>query len=140
MVLVDIDLTSFSFHLRIYCLLKVEAVIGSKVSNFSWTMWQSFVFNLVRPILDEIYVKIGKGECGINSCSGSSSFGAVDEDKCKKTNSRKPPKPPRRPKGPLLDAADQKLVSEIAELAMRKHARMKRDEEDEGTKDIIIKQ
>ncbi|KAE8697165.1 hypothetical protein F3Y22_tig00110630pilonHSYRG00048 [Hibiscus syriacus] len=48
------------------------------------------------------------------------------EDKCKKTNSRKPPKPPLPPKGPLLDAADQESVREIAELAMRKRARMKR--------------
>ncbi|XWS36080.1 hypothetical protein CRYUN_Cryun20dG0053200 [Craigia yunnanensis] len=99
--------------------------------------------------------RIGKGECGINSCSSSSIFGAVEgenmeflvdknsegeenhelmalveknfaEDKCKKTNTRKPPKPPRPPKGPLLDAADQKLVKEIAEHAMRKRARMKR--------------
>ncbi|KAK6260356.1 hypothetical protein QQP08_000435 [Theobroma cacao] len=99
--------------------------------------------------------RIGKGECSINSCSSSSSFGGVEgenmeflvdknsegeesrdlvalaeknfaEEKCKKTNSRKPPKPPRPPKGPLLDAADQKLVREIAELAMRKRARMKR--------------
>ncbi|XVF32921.1 hypothetical protein REPUB_Repub17cG0124700 [Reevesia pubescens] len=99
--------------------------------------------------------RIGKGEGGINSFSSSSSFGVVEgenmvflvdknsegeenhelmalveknfaEDKCKKTNSRKPPKPPRPPKGPLLDAADQKLVREIAELAMRKRARMKR--------------
>ncbi|XVF72772.1 hypothetical protein PTKIN_Ptkin12aG0147600 [Pterospermum kingtungense] len=99
--------------------------------------------------------RIGKGEYGINSCSSSSSFSVVDgenmeflvdkisegeenhelvalveksfrEEKCKKTNSRKPPKPPRPPKGPLLDAADQKLVREIAELAMRKRARMKR--------------
>ncbi|XVE73472.1 hypothetical protein DITRI_Ditri11bG0120600 [Diplodiscus trichospermus] len=88
----------------------------------------------------------GKGECGINSCSSSSSLGAIEgenieflvdknsegeeksftEEKCKKTSSRKPPKPPRPPKGPLLDAADQKLVREIAELAMRKRARMKR--------------
>ncbi|KAL4339374.1 hypothetical protein GQ457_08G021780 [Hibiscus cannabinus] len=99
--------------------------------------------------------RIVKGESGINSCSSSSSFGAVvDENaeffidknsegeenheavvpaeknsrevKCKKANSRKPPKPPRPPKGPLLDAADQKLVREITELAMRKRARMKR--------------
>ncbi|KAE8697952.1 putative glycerol-3-phosphate acyltransferase 3-like [Hibiscus syriacus] len=48
------------------------------------------------------------------------------EDKCKKTNSRKPPKPPLPPKGPLLDAADQELVREIVELTMRKRARMKR--------------
>ncbi|KAE8727574.1 Detected protein of unknown function [Hibiscus syriacus] len=90
-----------------------------------------------------------KGERGINSCSSSSSFGGVEgenvelltdknsegeenhefvvlaeknlgEAKCKKTNTRKSPKPPRPPKGPLLDAADQKLVREIAELAMRK--------------------
>lgn len=108
-------------------------------------------------VLSDLFIfdRIGKGECGINSCSSSSSFGAVEgenteffvdknsegednhelmvlveknltEEKCKKTNSRKPPKPPRPPKGPLLDAADQKLVREIAELAMRKHARIKR--------------
>ncbi|XP_022757822.1 uncharacterized protein LOC111304981 [Durio zibethinus] len=99
--------------------------------------------------------RVGKGECGINSCSSSSTFSAVEGenmeflvdknsegeenhellafveknftgDKHKKTNSRKPPKPPRPPKGPRLDAADQKLVREIAELAMRKRARMKR--------------
>ncbi|XP_022728431.1 uncharacterized protein LOC111283988 [Durio zibethinus] len=97
--------------------------------------------------------RIGKGECGINSCGSSSSFGAVEgenmefladknseqenhelmalvnknspEDKYKKTSPRKPPKPPRPPKGPLLDAVDQKLVREITELAMRKRARMK---------------
>ncbi|GMI66648.1 hypothetical protein like AT1G02380 [Hibiscus trionum] len=99
--------------------------------------------------------RVGKGKCGKNSSGNSSSFGSVEdenveflvdkssegeenrglmalvennfaEDKCKKTNSRKPPKPPRPPKGPLLDAADQELVREIAELSMRKRARMKR--------------
>ncbi|KAG8653313.1 hypothetical protein MANES_05G013000v8 [Manihot esculenta] len=48
------------------------------------------------------------------------------EQKKKKKNSRKAPKPPRPPKGPLLDAADQKLVQEITELAMRKRARIER--------------
>ncbi|XP_057995577.1 uncharacterized protein LOC131169120 isoform X1 [Hevea brasiliensis] len=48
------------------------------------------------------------------------------EEKKKKKNSRKAPKPPRPPKGPSLDAADQKLVQEITELAMRKRARIER--------------
>jgi hypothetical protein len=50
----------------------------------------------------------------------------VDIEKLKK-NARKPPKPPRPPKGALiLDAADRKLVRELAELAMRKRARVER--------------
>ncbi|MBA0715118.1 hypothetical protein Golax_014040 [Gossypium laxum] len=48
------------------------------------------------------------------------------EDNCKKKNSRKPTKPPRTSKAPLLDAADQQLVREIAELSLRKRARIKR--------------
>ncbi|KAF2325075.1 hypothetical protein GH714_022641 [Hevea brasiliensis] len=48
------------------------------------------------------------------------------EEKKKKKNSRQAPKPPRPPKGPSLDAADQKLVQEITELAMRKRARIER--------------
>lgn len=43
-----------------------------------------------------------------------------------KKNSRKPPKPPRPPKGPSLDAADRKLVRELADVAMRKRARTER--------------
>ncbi|KAG6704178.1 hypothetical protein I3842_07G123000 [Carya illinoinensis] len=44
-----------------------------------------------------------------------------------KKNARKPPKPPRPTKGPsILDAADRKLVRELAELAMRKRARVER--------------
>lgn len=50
----------------------------------------------------------------------------IAEEKLKKTNVRKPTKPPRPPKGPTLDLADQKLVREITELAMRKRARTKR--------------
>ncbi|ONI14782.1 hypothetical protein PRUPE_3G008100 [Prunus persica] len=42
----------------------------------------------------------------------------------RKTNSRNAPKPPRPPRGPSLDAADQKLVREITELAKRKRARI----------------
>ncbi|XP_031372007.1 uncharacterized protein LOC116187446 [Punica granatum] len=42
------------------------------------------------------------------------------------TNSRKAPKPPRPPKGPLLDIADQKLVKDIAEVAMKKRLRIER--------------
>lgn len=41
-----------------------------------------------------------------------------------KKNLKKPPKPPRPPKGLSLDAADQKLMKEITELAMRKRARI----------------
>ncbi|BBG98585.1 hypothetical protein Prudu_008024 [Prunus dulcis] len=42
----------------------------------------------------------------------------------RKTNSRNAPKPPRPPRGPSLDAADQKLVREITDLAKRKRARI----------------
>ncbi|KAJ9171701.1 hypothetical protein P3X46_015025 [Hevea brasiliensis] len=50
----------------------------------------------------------------------------IVEGKQKKKNSRKAPKPPKPPKGPSLDAADQKLVQEITEIAMRKRARIER--------------
>lgn len=50
-------------------------------------------------------------------------------EKHKKANSRKPPKPPRPSKGPFLDAADQKFVREISELAMRRRARIERIKE-----------
>ncbi|KAJ6675029.1 PROTEIN putative-RELATED [Salix viminalis] len=43
-----------------------------------------------------------------------------------KKNWKPPPKPPRPPKGLSLDAADQKLMKEITELAMRKRARIER--------------
>ncbi|XP_023004656.1 uncharacterized protein LOC111497885 [Cucurbita maxima] len=39
---------------------------------------------------------------------------------------KKAPKPPRPPKGPSLDAADQMLVKEFAELAMKKRSRIER--------------
>lgn len=48
------------------------------------------------------------------------------EEKRKKNKSSKPPKPPRPPKGPLLGPGDEKIVREIAELAMRKRARIER--------------
>lgn len=50
-------------------------------------------------------------------------------EKHKKANSRKPPRPPRPPKGPFLDAADQKFVREISELAMRRRAKIERIKE-----------
>lgn len=42
------------------------------------------------------------------------------------SNPRKPTKPPLPPKGPSLDAGDQKFVMELAELALRKRARIKK--------------
>ncbi|XP_061338452.1 uncharacterized protein LOC133285257 isoform X2 [Gastrolobium bilobum] len=98
----------------------------------------------------------GKSKSGIESCSYSAKsgdVGAVDENnlellvdkglehvpeqlshvngnhtkqKTKPTNPRKPPKPPLPPKGPSLDAGDQKFVKELAELALRKRARIKK--------------
>lgn len=91
-------------------------------------------------------------ETGVETCSSSSKSGDVMDDnvelsvntyledvqkqlslvmnnnakdKNKKTTSM-PPKPPRPPKGPLLDAADQMLVKEMAELALRKRAMTKK--------------
>ena len=48
------------------------------------------------------------------------------KQKTKPGNPRKPSKPPLPPKGPSLDAGDQKFVNELAELALRKRARIKR--------------
>ncbi|XP_060197698.1 uncharacterized protein LOC132626739 [Lycium barbarum] len=45
------------------------------------------------------------------------------KDKRKSTSAKKPPRPPR---GLSLDAADQKLIEEIAELTMIKRARIER--------------
>lgn len=56
------------------------------------------------PFLDEVYV----------------------QEKRPLTNSRKHPKPPRPPKGPLLDVADQKLVRDTAEVAVRKRLMVER--------------
>ncbi|CAL9204629.1 unnamed protein product [Musa hybrid cultivar] len=50
----------------------------------------------------------------------------VGAEKTKKKGCKKPPKPPRPPKSPPLDAADQKLIREISELAMMKRARIER--------------
>lgn len=51
---------------------------------------------------------------------------ACENDRPRKTNSRNASKPPRPPKPPSLDAADQKLVREIIELAKRKRARIEK--------------
>ncbi|KAK7278161.1 hypothetical protein RJT34_23186 [Clitoria ternatea] len=95
-----------------------------------------------------------KGKSGIESCSNSAkSCDVVDENsldlfmgkalehvqhqlplvnvnnanqKTKLTIPKKSPKPPLPPKGPLLDAGDQKFVKELAELALRKRARIKK--------------
>lgn len=48
------------------------------------------------------------------------------KQKTKPYNPRKPPKPPLPPRGPLLDAGDQEFVKELAELALRKRARVKK--------------
>nr|GEY15665.1 PAB-dependent poly(A)-specific ribonuclease [Tanacetum cinerariifolium] len=51
----------------------------------------------------------------------------VGKEKRKKGSSvKKAPKPPRPPRGFSLDAADQKLIKELAELAMMKRARIER--------------
>ncbi|KAK4774515.1 hypothetical protein SAY86_009450 [Trapa natans] len=52
--------------------------------------------------------------------------GMFPQQKCPLTNSRKHPKPPRPPKGPLIDVADQKLIKDTAEFAMRKRLRIER--------------
>ncbi|XP_078446778.1 uncharacterized protein LOC144715687 [Wolffia australiana] len=44
----------------------------------------------------------------------------------KKKAGRKPPKPPRPPRAVSLDAADEKLIQHISELAMLKRARVER--------------
>ncbi|XP_027367329.1 uncharacterized protein LOC113873422 [Abrus precatorius] len=94
-----------------------------------------------------------KGKIGIESCSNSAKSGdvvVVDEDNLQlfvekglehgqqqlsyvngnhvkqKTNPKKPRKPPLPPKGPSLDAGDQRFVKELAELALRKRARIKK--------------
>ncbi|CAI9119047.1 OLC1v1020707C2 [Oldenlandia corymbosa var. corymbosa] len=41
-------------------------------------------------------------------------------------SAKKPPKPPRPPRGMSLDAADQKLMRELHEIAMLKRARIER--------------
>lgn len=92
-----------------------------------------------------------KGKNGIvASCSSSSNWGDVGVDECnlellvdkglepvngnngkqkiKFTNPRKPQKPPLPPKGPSMDAGDHKYVKELAELALRKRARIKKME------------
>ncbi|KAM7278733.1 hypothetical protein ACFE04_005867 [Oxalis oulophora] len=50
----------------------------------------------------------------------------VGKENRKKTNNKKAAKPPRPPKGPSLDAADQKLIREIKQMAMLKRARIER--------------
>lgn len=52
----------------------------------------------------------------------SSENEAKKEEKSKSLSSKKPPRPPR---GLSIDAADQKLIKELSELAMIKRARMK---------------
>ncbi|XP_017220716.1 uncharacterized protein LOC108197575 isoform X2 [Daucus carota subsp. sativus] len=47
-------------------------------------------------------------------------------EKRKTLSAKKPPKPPRPPRGLSLDAADQKLIKEFAQLAMMKRARTER--------------
>ena len=51
---------------------------------------------------------------------------AEAEKKKKKKGGRKPPKPPRPTRGVSLDAADQKVIQQISELAMMKRARIER--------------
>lgn len=48
------------------------------------------------------------------------------EKRKKSSSAKKPPKPPRPPRGFSLDAADQKLIKELAELAIIKRARIER--------------
>ncbi|KAL5069001.1 hypothetical protein RYX36_019888 [Vicia faba] len=90
-----------------------------------------------------------KGKNGIESCSNSSNsggFGGVEDynlellvdrgiehdhgkhgkQKSKSGNPRKPQKPPLPPKGPSLHAGDHRFVKELAELALRKRARVKK--------------
>ncbi|XP_058769146.1 uncharacterized protein LOC131643012 isoform X2 [Vicia villosa] len=96
-----------------------------------------------------------KGKNGIESCSNSSNSGdfvgvedynlelLVDKglehvhgnhghhgkhgkQKSMFGNPRKPQKPPLPPKGPSLDAGDHRFVKELAELALRKRARVKK--------------
>ncbi|CAA2983355.1 Hypothetical predicted protein [Olea europaea subsp. europaea] len=49
----------------------------------------------------------------------------VRKEKRKSNSAKKLPKPSRPPRGLSLDAAEQKLIKEIAELAMIKRARIK---------------
>ena len=104
--------------------------------GFRWS-WNG-VLNLDGP---------EKGKIGNESCSSFSNSGVdkynlellVDKglenvngnvnhgkQKNKFTNPIKSPKPPLPPRGPSLDAGDHKFVKELAELALRKRARIKK--------------
>ncbi|XP_027934890.1 uncharacterized protein LOC114190275 isoform X1 [Vigna unguiculata] len=56
----------------------------------------------------------------------SNVHGNHHKQKIKPFHPKKPPKPPLPPTGPSLDAGDQKFVKELAELALRKRARVKK--------------
>ncbi|GER43976.1 hypothetical protein STAS_20856 [Striga asiatica] len=65
-------------------------------------------------------------KCSENSQISPNSGKNAKKEKRFSMSAKKPPKPPRPPRGLSLDAADQKLIKEISELAMIKRARIER--------------
>ncbi|KAL0433913.1 UNVERIFIED_CONTAM: hypothetical protein Slati_2725600 [Sesamum latifolium] len=86
-------------------------------------------------------------ENSVSPLSNVKILGGISPDSGKKTkkekrfsmSAKKPPKPPRPPRGLSLDAADQKLIKEISELARIKRARIERMkvEENESGKGVV---
>ncbi|XP_022954398.1 uncharacterized protein LOC111456647 [Cucurbita moschata] len=98
-------------------LLKDELVVASN-SNFA---------NSVADVVADVNVEllIDKNLEGEDDCEA---FAHVEKTNArgKHKNKKKALKPPRPPKGPALDAADRRLVKEIAVIAMKKRARVER--------------
>ncbi|KAK8269315.1 hypothetical protein V6Z11_D11G120500 [Gossypium hirsutum] len=69
---------------------------------------------------------VGKGKYGVNSCSSSSRFGSVENENMEFWVDKSSEGEDNHDLMALLDAADQQLVREIAELSMIKRARIKR--------------
>lgn len=68
----------------------------------------------------------GKIRCFLGQNRTSLSESGSGKEKLKEKSLRKPTKPPKPPKALSLDAAEQKMAREMAELALQKRLRMER--------------
>ncbi|KAL4560173.1 hypothetical protein LXL04_032322 [Taraxacum kok-saghyz] len=89
--------------------------------------------HLVKLGSDSLTVNVGSQEQSFTVlmdgklAGGKAAGDFTGKEKRKKSSSaKKPPKPPRPHSGFSLDAADQKLIKELTELAMIKRARIER--------------
>ncbi|KAL8481312.1 hypothetical protein ACS0TY_027725 [Phlomoides rotata] len=112
------------------CVSLKDQEIVIDIDNFDKTSTEvappSLPGDIVSISVDEVVKSDNLGNFSGNQKSVDEVSVKNSKREKRKSSGKKPPKPPRPSTGLWLDAADQKLIKEITELAMMKRARVER--------------